>query len=60
MEKLLELLNTRILSSVENTITTGKATLQSIVTCLQVSQDKVALLQTHTQLLHDAFEQKNL
>jgi hypothetical protein len=60
VDELLELLNTLILSSVDNTITTDKATLQSVVTCLQVSQAKVALLQTQTQLLHDALERKNL
>jgi hypothetical protein len=60
VEKLLELLNTIILSSMDNIVTTDKATLQSIVTCLQVSQAKEALLQTQTRLLHDALEQKNL
>jgi hypothetical protein len=34
--------------------------LQSVVTCLQVTQAKVALLQTQTRLLHDALERKNL
>jgi hypothetical protein len=60
VEELLELLNTIILSSLDNTVTTNKTTLQIVVTCLQVSQAKVALLQTHNRLLHDALERKNL
>jgi hypothetical protein len=60
VEELLELLNTLILSSVDNTITIDKTTLQYVVTCLQVSQAKAALLQTQTRLLHDALERKNL
>jgi hypothetical protein len=60
VEELLELLNTLILSSVDNTVTIDKTTLQSVVTCLQVSQAKVTLLQTQTRLLHDALERKNL
>jgi hypothetical protein len=43
-----------------NTVTIDKTTLQSIVTCLQVTQAKATLLQTHTCLLHNAFELKNL
>jgi hypothetical protein len=60
VEELLELLNTLILSSVDNTVTIDKTTLQSVVTCLQVSQAKATLLQTQTRLLHDALERKNL
>jgi hypothetical protein len=60
VEELLELLNTLILSSMDNTVTIDKTTLHSIVTCLHVSQAKVGLLQTQNQLLHDALEQKNL
>jgi hypothetical protein len=60
IEELLELLNTLILYSVDNTITIEKTTLQSVVTCLQFSQAKVALLQTQTRLFHDALERKNL
>jgi hypothetical protein len=44
----------------DNTVTIDKETLQSILTCLQVSQAKVGLLQIQTQLLHNALEQKNL
>jgi hypothetical protein len=47
-DKLLNLMNTLILSSMENIVTTDKTTLQSIIKFLQVSKDKVALLQTHT------------
>jgi hypothetical protein len=56
INELLELINTLILSSVGNTVTNDKINLQSVIKCLQVSQDKVALLQTQTQLLHDALE----
>jgi hypothetical protein len=42
---------------VENIITIEK---YFVVTCLQVSQAKVGLLQTQTQLLHNALEQKNI
>jgi hypothetical protein len=60
VEELLELLNTLILSSMDNTIPTEKTTLQFVVTCLQISQEKAILLQTQTRLLHDALERKNL
>jgi hypothetical protein len=56
IDELLELLNTLILSTNDNMVTTDKETLQSILTCLQVSQAKVELLQTQTQLLHDELE----
>jgi hypothetical protein len=56
IDELLELLNTLILSTVDNMVTTDKATLQSVLTCLQVSQAKVELLQTQTQLLHDELQ----
>jgi hypothetical protein len=56
IEELLDLLNNVILSSLDNTVTIEKTTLQSVVTCLQVMQAKVALLQTHTQLLQDALQ----
>ena len=41
-------------------VTIYKATLQSVLTCLQVSQAKVELLQNQTQLLHDELQWKNL
>jgi hypothetical protein len=41
-------------------VTTDKATLQSVLTCLQASQAKVELLQIQTQLLHDELQRKNL
>jgi hypothetical protein len=59
VEELLELLNTLILSFVDNTVTINKTTLHSVVTSLQVMQFKAALLQTQTQLLNDALERKN-
>jgi hypothetical protein len=58
IDELLELLNTLILSTVDNMVTIDKETLQSILTCLQVSQAKVELLQTQTQLLHDELQQR--
>jgi DNA-directed RNA polymerase specialized sigma54-like protein len=38
----------------------NKENIQSILTCLEVSQAKVELLQTWTQLLHDELKRKNL
>jgi hypothetical protein len=46
VDELLDLMKTLMLSSMDNTITIDKTTLQSIVTCWQVWQDKEALLQT--------------
>jgi hypothetical protein len=60
IDELLELLNTLILSTIDNMVTTDKQTLQYILTCLKTSQDKVELLQIQTQLLHDQLQQKNL
>ena len=60
IDDLLELMNTLILSFVDNTVTIDKATLQSILTCLQASQAKTELLQVQTRLLHDELQQKNL
>jgi len=45
---------------VGNAVINDKETLWYIVTCLQVSQSKVALQQTQTRLLHDVLERKNL
>jgi hypothetical protein len=60
VEELLELLNTLILSSVDNKITIDKENLQSVVTYLHVMQTKEGLLQTQTHLLHDALVRQNL
>ena len=54
--ELLELLNTPILSNVNNMVTTDKESLQSILTCFQVLQAKVELLQTQSQLIHDEIQ----
>jgi hypothetical protein len=51
--KLLELLNTIINTTEYNTVILNKATLQSVLTCLQVTQAKVRLLQSLSQLLND-------
>ena len=51
--KLLELLNTLINTTEENTVILNKTNLQSMLTCLQVTQAKVGLLQTQSQLLND-------
>jgi len=51
--ELLELLNTLINTTEDNTVTLNKATLQSVLTCLQVMQAKVRLLQSLSQLLND-------
>jgi hypothetical protein len=51
--ELLELLNTLINTTEDNTVTLNKETLQSVLTCLQVTQAKVRLLQSLSQLLND-------
>jgi len=49
----LELLNTLIIIVEDNTMVLKKEALQHVLTCLQVMQEKVELLQTQTQLLQD-------
>jgi hypothetical protein len=51
--ELLELLNTLINTIEDNTVILNKTTLQSVLTCLQVMQAKVRLLQSLSQLLND-------
>jgi hypothetical protein len=51
--ELLELLNTLIISDEENTVILHKDTLKSMLTCLQVTKDKVRLLQDQSKLLND-------
>ena len=51
--ELLELLNTLINTVEDNIVILNKTTLQSVLTCLQVTQDKVRLLQSLSQLLND-------
>ena len=51
--ELLELLKTLIISTKNNAVVLNKSTLQSVVTCLQVSQAKFQLLQAQSQLLKD-------
>jgi hypothetical protein len=51
--ELLEFLNTLINTTEDNTVILNKTTLQSVLTCLQVTQDKVRLLQAQSQLLND-------
>jgi hypothetical protein len=51
--KLLELLNTLIKTIEDNTMTLNKENLQSDLTCLQVTQAKVRLLQSLSQLLNN-------
>jgi hypothetical protein len=60
IDGLLELLNTLILSTDDNVVTTDKEIIQSILTCLQVSQAKVEVFQTQTWLLQDELEKNNL
>jgi len=59
IDELLELLNTLILSIVDNTVTIDKATLTNVLTCLQDSQDKIKFLQLESQLQQDEIQQKN-
>jgi hypothetical protein len=51
--ELLELLNTLINAIEDNTMILNKETLQLVITCLQVMQAKVRLLQSLSQLLND-------
>jgi hypothetical protein len=51
--ELLELLNTLINTTEDNTVIMNKETLQSVLTCLQVTQAKVRLLQAQSHLLND-------
>jgi hypothetical protein len=51
--ELLEFLNTLINTNEDNTIIMNKETLQSMLTCLQVTQAKVRLLQEQSHLLND-------
>jgi hypothetical protein len=60
IDELLELLNTLILSSVDNTITFDIATLTDVRTCLQDSLDKIEFLQLESQLQQEEIQQKNI
>ena len=51
--ELLEFLNTLINTIEDNTLILNKATLQLVLTCLQVTQAKVIFLQSLSQLLND-------
>jgi hypothetical protein len=51
--ELLEFLNTLINTTEDNIVILNKETLQSVLTCLQVMQAKVRLLQSLSQLLND-------
>jgi hypothetical protein len=51
--ELLELLNTLINTTEDNTVILNKITLQSMLTCFQVTQAKVRLLQSLSKLLND-------
>ena len=46
-------MNTLINTIKNNTVTLNKTTLQSMLTCLQVMQAKVIILQSQSQLLND-------
>jgi hypothetical protein len=58
--ELLELLNTLIIIVEDNTMILNKTTFQYVLTCLQVMQAIVKLLQTQTQIPQDELQQKNL
>jgi hypothetical protein len=51
--ELLEFLNTLINTIEDNTVILNKETLQSVLTCLQVMEAKVRLIQAQSQLLND-------
>ena len=57
--ELLELLNTLILSIVDNMVTSDKANLTNVLTCLQDSQDEIKIFQLELQLQQDEIQQKN-
>jgi hypothetical protein len=59
IDELLELLNTLILSSVDNTVTIDIATFTDVLTCLQDSQNKIKFLQLESQLQQEEIQQKN-
>jgi hypothetical protein len=60
IDELLELLNTLILSYVENTVTIDIETLTDVLTCLQDSQEKIKFLKLESQLQQEEIQQKNL
>jgi hypothetical protein len=51
--ELLELLNTLIIIVEDNIVVLNEETVQYVLTCLQVTQAKVRLLQSQSQLLND-------
>ena len=51
--KLLEFINTLINTTEDNTMILNKTTVQTVLTCLQVTQAKVRLIQSLSQLLND-------
>jgi hypothetical protein len=51
--ELLEFLSTLINTTKENIVIMNKETLQSMITCLQVMQTKVIILQEQSHLLND-------
>jgi hypothetical protein len=59
-DELLELLNTLILSFVENTITTNTTTLTDVLTYLQDFRDKIEFLHIESQLQQEEIQQKNM
>ena len=51
--ELLEFLSTLINTTKENIVIMNKETLQSMITCLQVTQTKIIILQEQSHLLND-------
>ena len=56
---LVELLNTLLLSIIDNTIMVDKNNLTHIRNCIQDSQDTLEFLQLESQLQRDELQQKN-
>ena len=59
IDELLGLLNTLILSSVDNIVTIDITTFIDVLTCLQDSKDKIEFLQLESQLQQEEIQQKN-
>jgi hypothetical protein len=58
--ELLELLNTLLITGEYDTVSINKNDLKIVLTCLQVTQTKVRLIQTQTRLPQNELQWNNL
>ena len=58
INELVELLNTLLLSSIDNIVIVDKATLTHIRNCVQEAQGIIEFLQIESQLQHDELQQR--